>query len=251
MNARLKSWSLRLLIVFGALAWVTVVGVTWSRADQTGQSDQDALSKDARFSWLDPEKKIYVLQNRKYTKAHRLMITVNGTTGVSDAYRTTAGIDPRVGFYFTEWFGIEAFYRYRWHFENSTFGALQATNTPVVPVVRELQQEIGGLLHFTPWYAKINVFNQMIYFDWYFTAGAGMINARLDSRANVSAAPTYTAESLMGVFLGTGHLYHFSELFSARLDFMGTLYPAKAFGDSGDLVWFSSLGFSFGLGVRL
>ena len=55
------------------------IGVNRSPAGLSGAERAPAASGDGsnsddeyNFNWLDPEKKIYVLQNRKYLKANRL-----------------------------------------------------------------------------------------------------------------------------------------------------------------------------------
>ena len=117
--------------------------------------------------------------------------------------------------------------------------------------MREVTSQLGGLVHWSPWYAKINVFNQILYFDWYFTAGAGMINARLDTRTNPNQASVFVKEDYIAGFVGTGHQYHLSKTWAVRLDFMGGFYRAEFDVASGAKTWFSNFNFNAGVACRL
>lgn len=215
-----------------------------------------ALASDTEkydFSWLDPDKKIYVLQNRRYLKANRLQLSLMGGTGFSNPYRNTYVVDPRAAFYLTESFGFEVFYSFGFNVENNTMAALKnaAGGLNVIPAVREIQGQLGGLVHWSPWYAKINVFDQILYFDWYFAGGAGQIFSRVDTNNNAANPPSYVAQNLFALYVGTGHLFSLTENWIIRLDFLGTFYPAPSFGNTGGQTWFSNYQFNLGLGFRL
>jgi len=77
------------------MAWLafeagTWVASTWVEASESnGEFDSTARSSDSRskgssdddeynFNWLDPEKKIYVLQNRKFLKGGHVLLSVTG-----------------------------------------------------------------------------------------------------------------------------------------------------------------------------
>jgi outer membrane beta-barrel protein len=204
------------------------------------------------FNWLDPEKKIYVLQNRRYVKAKRLMLSVMGGPGFSAPYRSTFNLDPRMAYYFTESWGVEVFFRQTFNFENNTFAALQqASGSSVIPVVRELRSSYGGMVHWVPWYAKINVFNKILYFDWYFGAGVGGIRAAIDKRANALAPANYVSQDLIAGFVSTGHQYSISHHVLVRLDVTAAYYRAPVFGDTGDNATYSNYDFGVGIGFRL
>ena len=46
-----------------------------------------AVDDDYNFSWLDPDKKIYVLQNRKFRKANAAQLFLMGGMGLGETYR--------------------------------------------------------------------------------------------------------------------------------------------------------------------
>src|SRR4051794_7630159 len=107
----LKNWIPGLLVVLAGILWFTLVATTWAEASDKQENKVKGNDDDEySFSWLDPEKKIYVLQNRKYLKSPRLLVSVTGGVGISNAYRSVYSVDPRIGFFFSEAFGIEGFY---------------------------------------------------------------------------------------------------------------------------------------------
>jgi outer membrane beta-barrel protein len=204
------------------------------------------------FQWLDPDKKIYVLQNRKFLKANHAMLSVLGGVGLSSPYRDSFSFEGRLSYHFTEMFGLEFFYSTLFNRENGTYEALKASaGVGVLPIVREITSQMGVLFQYVPWYAKINVFNTILHFDWYFSAGAGTLGTQLDQRSSISAAPNYTKENLFSAFIGTGHQFHLSRELDFRLDFSGAFYRAPLLGTTGASSWFSNYTFGIGLGYRI
>lgn len=230
------------LFLFAGL-WLLFVATLWT--------DVQAAEDEYNFNWLDPDKKIYVLQNRRYVKAERALMTLMPGTGMSSPYRSTYTLDVRAAYYFSEVIGIEGFYSMGFNSENTTYKALGAASAGILPVVREIRGKAGVLVQWVPWYAKINMFNEILYFDWYFSGGLGQIQSRLDTRASAGAGPAYTKQNIVAAYLGTGHLYHLNESLTVRLDFSGTFYQAKLLGTSGENSWYTDYQFGIGLGLRL
>ncbi len=220
-----------------------------------------ADDNDYNFSWLDPEKKIYVLQNRRYRKAGNPQLYVLGGISLGDTYRTVYQVQPRLGYWFNEDFGIEGFYSSRFHSVNNSYRALeQAIESGGVaksPYIREVKSQLGVLFNWAPWYAKINVFNSIIYFDWYFSVGAGVLSTDIGPKTKEDAvsAPDWKSESLFAVYLGTGQLFHLSERWMVRLDALGHFYSASIYGGlpgaPTDKSIFSDFALNLGLGLKL
>lgn len=230
-------------LVTAAVLWMTMIAGRWSRADEL-ESGND----DYSFNWLDPDKKIYVLQNRKFTKANKLLLTLNAGIANVSPYRNSYSIDPRLAYYFSEALGIEVFYAAFSNSANSTYEALLSTSTTASarPIVYEAKSQIGGLLHWAPWYAKINVFNTILYFDWYLSGGIGSITGDIMNGSAKTGNASYTS-----YILGTGHQFHVSEHFVVRLDFTNSWYKAPLTFSTGQETWFTSNRFQLGLGFRL
>jgi outer membrane beta-barrel protein len=208
-------------------------------------------SEDYSFQWLDPDKKIYVLQNRRYEKSGQLLLSLMGGFGGNSAYKTTYNLDPRMAYYFTEEWGVEAFFIFSRNNNNNSLRALKRSSPQAIPVLREVTNQYGGLLHWAPWYAKINFFNWILYFDWYLTAGLGLSQTDVDLNTKATGAPQILKESLVTYYVGTGHQFHLTERWVFRMDFLAGFYRAPVFGNEGESVWFSNIGFDLGVGLRL
>src|SRR5690606_6453034 len=67
-----------------------------------------------------------------------------------------------------------------------------------VPFYRKIDTYMAGMLVWSPFYSKINTFNQIFYFDWMFGLGAASIKT-LDNRKSfvppINENKTLTAES--------------------------------------------------------
>ena len=227
-------------------------------AIETTSAAYAAADDDYNFSWLDPDKKIYVLQNRRFRKAGPVHLYMMGGLGLGEPWRTVYDLQPRMGYWFNEDFGIEAFYSARFHSPNNTYKAMiQAAGTGLgqTPLIREVQSQFGVLFNWAPWYAKINVFNNILYFDWYFSLGLGTMNTQVGQQTQDVAPSTWSSENIFAVFLGTGQLFHLSEKVMARLDLLGHFYSAPIYGGLAnaptDKAIFSSFTFNVGIGLKL
>jgi outer membrane beta-barrel protein len=278
-----KEWGIKIGLVVGAALWLSLVAASWADATEAGagvvndagagtanatvENDRKpaAMASSApsgddeyNFNWLDPEKKIYVLQNRRYLKANRVMLSGMVGTGFSNPYETTYNFDPRVTYYLSEEWGFEAFYTFTNNVANSAYTALAGTSnqgSTVLPVIRNIRTQYGATVQWLPWYAKINVFNKILYFDWYFNGGAGAVNyAMFNSSTGATGSPVNPNEvdqSSFAVFLGTGHIYHITDSLLVRLDFTCAVYNTQIFGLGGGGTWFTNLNFGAGVGWRL
>jgi outer membrane beta-barrel protein len=194
------------------------------------EDDQPPPSYDADrdeydFSWLDPEKKIYVVQNRKYTKKQRLEIALNGGLGIGEPYRDRNVFLPRAFFYFNESWGISFLSGFNYNRENETFKELKSVSS-VVPTVRDIKNFYGGSVVWLPFYAKINMFNKIFYVDWHFEAGLGQANTEIDLNTNSLAQPRIDSSSHIYGSWGTGMKFFITRSFAARLDYLAVYYKA-------------------------
>lgn len=249
---KIKLWS-----AFAVFMLSVFLDVSQSFAATTSVDD------DYNFSWLDPDKKIYVLQNRRYRKTGAPMLFLLGGSSIGETYRTVYQLQPRFGVWFTEEMGIEAFYSARFNSLNNAYRALASALDPSVasvtksPYIREINSEFGLLFNWAPWYAKINVFNSVLYFDWYFSLGAGTMSSNIGPKTKDDsvAGSSWTSESLFAVYVGTGQLFHLSEHWKIRLDVLGHFYSAKIYqgipNTPTDKAIFSNFGVNLGIGYKL
>ncbi len=200
------------------------------------------------FSWLDKDKEIYVLQNRKYRKDGRLYVGVGGIKTLSGAFVDAYGGNARLGYFFKEDWGVEFLYAKYQGEENDTAKGVKDQGT--VPFYRKFDSVMGGLLWWSPFYAKINTFNEIFYFDWMFGAGVAQVTT-LDNRNKfLPAKPnTLTSDNTTGAMWSTALRFHINQAWSLRLDFTGVHYSAdrKTSNTAGKSQLFSN--YDFGLGL--
>jgi hypothetical protein len=131
------------------------------------------------FSWLDKDKEVYVLQNRKFRKSGKLHVGTTFGRSLSGAF-----VDSNLGaiyggFFLTENWGIEGSFRKGAHSTNDTYDAVRGAGT--VAFYRKIDTDTTVHAIWSPFYSKINTFNKIIYYDWLFGLGLSSIKT-LDNR---------------------------------------------------------------------
>ncbi len=203
------------------------------------------------FRWLDPDKKIYVLQNRRYRKANHFIVSAMFGRGLTGTYKSSFNVDPRMTYYFSEIWGVELFYSKFFNSDSNTLTNLQAAAPTALPNIREITSQFGINMHWSPWYSKINVFNTVLYFDWFFSLGVGKIDLQIDTRTAAADPSVFVISNPLAVYLGTGQIFHVSRSFLARIDFLGTIYKAEAVSKGEESAWVSYFSFNLGVGLKL
>jgi len=185
----------------------------------------DVSQDEYDFSWLDPDKKIYVVQNRKYTKKNRLEIALSGGFGFGEPYRRRTTLLPRAFFYLSESWGLSVLAGFNSNTENDNFISLKTVSS-VVPAVRDIQNFYGGSLVWIPFYGKVNMFNQILYLDWHLEAGVGQVNTEIDLNTSARGGVRIDESSHTSFHWGTGQKFFITRSFAARLDFLAIYYRA-------------------------
>ena len=184
-------------------------------------------SRYYNFSWLDPDKEIYVLQNRKYRKKNRAYTSLGGGMTTNGAFTNAQNAQFRAGYFFSEDFGLEVLYSQNFGETNSTYDAVKTNG--VIPFYRNVKDYYGGMLLWSPFYTKINTFNAIMYFDWVFGLGYGRVeeeNNVNDFKAN-RLGQGMTNETHGGPLWNTHLRWYLSEMFALRLDLTGIHYKAE------------------------
>lgn len=178
------------------------------------------------FSWLDKDKEIYVLQNRKFRKDGSFYIGGTGAKNLNQAFLDAYGGTLRAGFFFREDWGIEGVFGKNSSSENDTAKGIREQGT--VPFYRKIDTYTGAMLMWSPFYSKINTFNRIFYFDWMFGAGVASIKTQDNRNLFVPGADQkkLTNESLTGALWNTGFRFYINEHWSFRIDMTGLHYSA-------------------------
>lgn len=172
------------------------------------------------FSWLDPDKKVYVLQNRKFRKNETFYVGSTFGRSVSGAFLDSLEANLYTGYFFNEDWGVELSYTKSSSETNSTYDAVKAG--AAVAFFRELDTVMSAHLVWSPFYSKINTFNKIFYYDWLFGLGFSSYTS-LDNRNEflITNKDVKTKESGTGISWFTGMRFFINQDWSFRLDFSG------------------------------
>lgn len=207
------------------------------------------------FSWLDKDKEVYVLQNRKFRKKNKVYIGTTFGKSLSGAYvdRYTGALYG--GYFFGENWGVEFSYNKANNQTNATHDAVKEAGT--VAFYRNIDSALNAHLVWSPFYSKINTFNKIIYYDWLFGLGISSLTTqdnRNEFKKNSAQADDLTKENTTALSWFTGFRFFINQSWSFRLDFKGThSYADRAISDGTDFgfdiqkSWFHYYDFKLGL----
>lgn len=195
-----------------------------------GASSFNAIADEGdlyKFLWLDPDKKVYVLQNKLYKKSKTIYTQLGYLSALSGEYQDTSGINFRTGYYLNEEWAVEGFYNSYSNKNNDAYDNLQRINQSV-PFIRRLNSSYGLMGVWSPFYGKINTFNKIIYFDWSFGLGLAKIDteSNKDTVSLPTQSSTFTSESYTGAIAKTGLRVHASKRWFIGIDLQRTMYKA-------------------------
>lgn len=214
-----------------------------------------ASEKDIyEFSWLDPDKEVYVLQNRKFRKAGHLHVNVGGGITTSGAFVDSTAIQGRLGYFLNEDFGFEGLYSKNSGKENTTAEGVRSSGggTGSTPFRRIVDNYWGIMALWSPFYSKINTFNSIVYMDWIFGLGYSQLkekNNKLELQSSFYKGVD-TVESHSGVIWEVGMKFYLNQNFNIRTDLTSVLYSAANVKTAGSSLKTNydatvSLGYSF------
>lgn len=203
---------------------LTLILSAWLLAGPKAFSAEDDLYD---FLWLDPDKKVYVLQNKVHKKEGKFYANIGFAMGLNSDFQDRTGVQFKGGYYFHEEWAIEGVYHQFSNSDNDAFKSLQRVNGSI-PFVRRVEKKYGLMAVWSPFYGKINTFNKIIYFDWSFGLGLGQIQT--ESNANtVSSATTadiYQDETNLAILGKTAFRIHATENVHVGLEYHRDSYRA-------------------------
>jgi outer membrane beta-barrel protein len=201
--------------------WIFAIGIIMARYAFAGE---ESLYD---FLWLDPDKKVYVLQNKLHKKEHSLYFDVGYISNFTSKFQDTNGFALNGGFYIHEDWGLEIFYNQYSNSNNDDFNNIRLINQ-AEPFIRRMRSSFGALAVWSPFYGKINTFNQIFYFDWSFAAGYAQVVTDSNMKTvTVNNAPNeYNTEIYHGAVLKTKLKFHLKENIHLGLEYMNTYYRA-------------------------
>lgn len=204
------------------------------------------------FSWLDPDKEVYVLQNRKYRKNGRVYANLGGGLTTSGAFVSAKNLQGRVGYFFKEEFGFEFLYSANSGTENATAKSVRNEGSSgSVPFRRIVDNYYGAMLLWSPFYSKINTFNTVVYVDWIFGLGYSSLTETNNRDEFISGATsaTPTQETHAGLMWQAAMKFYLNESFDVRVNLATVHYKApKASVATAEEAWNTNYDLSLTLG---
>lgn len=210
------------------------------------------------FSWLDPDKEVYVLQNRKYRKVKNFHVGLGYGTTTSGPFVDANSIQFRGGYFFQEEWGFEVVYAKNSNSTNSNYDAVRNIGSAgTTPFVVEVQGYTAGLLLWSPFYTKINTFNKILYLDWIFGIGYASLdeeNNYDEVGSNILGTTTKKTGTHTGLIWEAGLQLYLNESSALRLDLTTVHFsvdaPSSNLGTAGTASqsnWDVSLSYTFRL----
>ncbi len=193
-------------------------------------SNTDAAEGDTySFTWLDQDKEVYVLQNRKFRKDGKFHLNIGAGITTSGAFVDATTFQGRAGYFFKEEWGVELVYAINNGEENATATSVRNPGgSGSVPFRRIVDGYVGGMVMWSPFYSKINTFNTIIYMDWMIGLGVASLEetnnfVEVDSRG---VRNTETTLSHTGLMWDTALKFYLNENFEVRADLTVIHYKA-------------------------
>ena len=208
----------------GYLIGITCLVISFS-SPAIAQETGDEYEEDYDFSWLDPDKKIYVIQNRKYRKGQKIELAASFGLNLSGPYTSSYVIMPRISYYFSERWGASALLGFQSNADSGTLIELKDTTT-VIPNIRDITSLFGGSVSWIPFYGKINLFNKIFYFDTHLELGVASISSDVNLNFSSTGADSFLSTTHTGFFWGTGTKLFLSQTFAIRVDLLAIYYSA-------------------------
>ena len=204
------------------------------------------------FLWLDPDKKVYVLQNKIYPKTKTVYFDIGYLSNDASKFQDTTAGQIRLGYFFNEVLGIEINHAQYGSSNNSTYENVKAVNG-LEPFIRRPLTSTSLFVIWSPFYGKINTFNKIFYFDWYFGLGTGTyeMETNLEKVVNPGIASQFESETFTPIQLKSGLKFHINRRLHLGVEYINTNFQAGTaekptandWKQSNDLVF--SMGVSF------
>ncbi len=177
------------------------------------------------FLWLDPDKSVYVLQNKVYKKALKFYFGLSYLSGATSEFQSTDGYGASLGFYIEEEWAIELNYNYYQNSKNTAYENLY-TVLQLEPFIRRMNTSYGALLVWAPFYGKINTFNKIFYFDWSFAIGYSILNGESNAKtvAQKSLTSTYESETFHALSLKTTYRFHVTKSAHVEIAYLRNIF---------------------------
>ncbi len=212
------------------------------------------------FEWLDDDKEIYVLQNRKFRKDTRFNLSLLGTINLSESFVDTIGGGLKGAYFFSENWGIEIALGLGSQSENNSFKGVREQSA--LAFYRSITSYTAASVVWTPFYGKFNTFNYIYYLDWFLSLGLANVSTEHNGKtftlaggAIGSGQQVLEKDSSAGLTWSTGLYWYLTKMMSIRFEFTGFHYQADRYTSATvnnanpdtNKIWFHNYNMSVGL----
>jgi len=201
------------------------------------------------FLWLDPDKTVYVLQNKVHPKDGSFYVDLNYVINTTSTFQDTIGTQLNTGYFFTEQWGLEFSYMSYSNTDNSTLKSVESV-AGLAPFVRRPVESISVFAIYSPFYGKINTFNKIFYFDWSF--GAALGTYKMESNLETSELTDqnrYDEENYNTLQLKTTFKVHMNRNIHLGIQFLNTNFMSNSPSTPNSTSWDYNNDLVIGLGV--
>ncbi|MCB9092128.1 MAG: outer membrane beta-barrel domain-containing protein [Halobacteriovoraceae bacterium] len=203
------------------------------------------------FLWLDPDKSVYVLQNKTYKKKHKIMAEIDLFKVVGNEFMDSYGVNVKGSYYIAEEWGVEVFFSHYSNDFNDNYENVKQLNEGS-PFLRRINQAYGVMALWTPFYGKVNTFNKIFYFDWGFGLGLASLDAEsnIDTVGDPNIESVFKSESYTGLAYKTDFKVHLSKDYHATIEIRNFSFMAPGPRDPSSDELRSHTDFMIGFGVK-
>jgi outer membrane beta-barrel protein len=212
---------------------------------QTYASKEDLY----KFNWLDEDEVVYVLQNKEFPKDGRVGMDLFLYDSASSTYQSTLGFGLAISYSFSESWGIDVTYKSYSNSNNTDLENLLGLGDGTKPLIRKVDSAQLFHINWTPFYGKVNAFNQIFYLDWGIGIGGGQYATQTNYKTfeDKNVPLTFFEEGVAGFNFKTFFRFYTSESFNFGLQY--ELAGFSAIIDSAgteDFVMYNDLSFFMG-----
>jgi outer membrane beta-barrel protein len=201
----MKTLALTLMLLGSSLAYAQTAAPT--KAANSGSDKLDIKKLEQKY-WSAKDDDFAVVQNRRYSKAGRYFVSVNGGVPFNDAFSTGTLYGANVGYFFNERWGLDFEYKGGSLSDNDATSQFQS-RYGVYPDhnVFVSSQILSGT--FVPFYAKMSFMDtSIIYFDMGVSLGVGNMSYKIKRNEGDDTRSTPVAK--IGIFQQIFFTEHFA-----------------------------------------
>jgi outer membrane beta-barrel protein len=186
--------SLQVLMLAATLSSISAFAQTSQPAQKTDDrgSDKLDLRKLEKKYWSAKDTDFSVVQNRTYTKAKKVFLSLSYGPLVNDAYSYGRMTNAALGYYFSERQGLEFAYETGALKNNDSTDAF-ITQNQFAPDYNQFKKYMSLNYVVVPFYAKMSFWDRSImYFDMQFAVGVGQMTYEIQK---VNGNPTLNTDT--------------------------------------------------------